>query len=64
MRLAVARRNVDSYQLGDRIRLVQSDLLTNLEGCRYDLIVCNPPYVTADAMATLPAEYRHEPPSR
>ncbi len=59
--LAVARRNVDNYQLGDRVRLVKSDLLAGLEGCRYDLIICNPPYVTADAMTALPAEYRHEP---
>jgi HemK-like putative methylase len=27
----------------------------------YDLILCNPPYVNADSMATLPAEYRAEP---
>jgi len=60
--LAVARRNVDAYQLGNRIRLVRSDLLTELAGRRYDLIICNPPYVTAEAMANLPAEYRREPP--
>lgn len=59
--LAVARRNVDDYRLNERIRLVQSDLLAGLGGRRYDLIVCNPPYVTAEAMSTLPAEYRHEP---
>ncbi len=59
--LAVARRNVDAYHLGDRIRLVASDLFTGLANRRYDLIICNPPYVTAEAMAALPSEYRHEP---
>jgi ribosomal protein L3 glutamine methyltransferase len=59
--LAVARRNVDDYGLADRVRLVQSDLFAALEGCRYDLIICNPPYVTAESVANLPAEYRHEP---
>jgi ribosomal protein L3 glutamine methyltransferase len=59
--LAVARRNVNDYGLDERIHLIQSDLLDGLDGRRYDLIVCNPPYVTADSMATLPAEYRHEP---
>lgn len=59
--LAVARRNVADYELEDRVHLIQSDLLDGLHGRRYDLIICNPPYVTADSMAALPAEYRHEP---
>jgi ribosomal protein L3 glutamine methyltransferase len=59
--LAVARRNVTDYGLGERIHLIQSDLLDGLHDRRYDLIICNPPYVTADSMAALPAEYRHEP---
>jgi ribosomal protein L3 glutamine methyltransferase len=59
--LAVARRNVDDYHLGDRIRLVHSDLFDGLASHRYDIILCNPPYVTAEAMAALPPEYRHEP---
>jgi len=59
--LAVARRNVHEYGLRERVRLVQSDLFAKLAGERYQLIVCNPPYVPAAAMRALPAEYRHEP---
>jgi ribosomal protein L3 glutamine methyltransferase len=55
--LAVARKNVAGRP---RIRLVQSDLFDRLAG-RFDLIVSNPPYVTARAMRSLPPEYRHEP---
>ncbi len=58
--LAVARINVDKHGLGPRIRLFHSDLLEAAQG-PYDLIVCNPPYVNAQSMAALPAEYRAEP---
>jgi ribosomal protein L3 glutamine methyltransferase len=60
--LAVAQRNVRDYGLDGRINLVRSDLFGNLPEKRYDLIVCNPPYVTTAAMEGLPPEYRHEPP--
>lgn len=59
--LAVAQRNVSEYGLADRINLVRSDLFDNLPAKSYDLIVSNPPYVTALAMEALPREYRHEP---
>jgi len=59
--LTVAQRNVAHYGLADRINLIRSDLFSNLAGKSYDLIISNPPYVTAVAMANLPAEYRHEP---
>lgn len=57
--LAVAAINVEQYH--SAVRLVQSDMFSGLHGQRYDLIVCNPPYVDADDMAALPHEYRHEP---
>ena len=59
--LEVARRNVARYELQKRIRLVKSDLFDKLEGRKYDLIVCNPPYVTTRSMKKLPTEYRREP---
>ena len=59
--LEVAEKNVADYGLESRINLVRSDLFTGLAGRRYDLIVSNPPYVSAASMAALPDEYRHEP---
>ncbi len=59
--LAVARRNVDDYGLGEQVRLVASDVFNGLDDRRYDLIISNPPYVTTASMADLPPEYRHEP---
>ncbi len=58
--LAVARINVDKHQLQDRVTLLASDGLAAVSG-PYDLILCNPPYVNAQSMAALPAEYRAEP---
>jgi ribosomal protein L3 glutamine methyltransferase len=59
--LQVARRNVKEYALNERVRLVRTDLFDRLAGCRYDLILSNPPYVNAAAMRALPREYRREP---
>ena len=59
--LAVARRNVADYGLEQQVRLVRSDVFARLGKRRYDLIISNPPYVTAAAMAALPEEYRREP---
>jgi ribosomal protein L3 glutamine methyltransferase len=59
--LQVATRNVDEYKLEERIALFEGDLFTPLPERRYDVIITNPPYVNADSMAALPAEYRHEP---
>lgn len=59
--LAVAHRNVATYELDRRVELLQSDLFAALTGRRYDLILTNPPYVDTVDMAALPPEYRHEP---
>ena len=60
--LQVARRNVDDYELGARINLVESDLYTKLASTqKYDLIISNPPYVNTASMSKLPQEYLQEP---
>ncbi|MBB5393072.1 MULTISPECIES: 50S ribosomal protein L3 N(5)-glutamine methyltransferase [unclassified Herbaspirillum] len=59
--LQVARRNVDDYELGERINLVESDLYAKLPARQYDLIISNPPYVNAGSMSKLPKEYLQEP---
>jgi ribosomal protein L3 glutamine methyltransferase len=59
--LTVARRNVDEYDLGQRIYLKQADLFGGLSGRRYDLVLANPPYVSAEVLAAFPPEYAAEP---
>jgi len=60
--LAVARDNVATYELEDRVTLFQSDVFDGIPAERqYDLIVSNPPYVDANDFDSMPAEYQHEP---
>jgi ribosomal protein L3 glutamine methyltransferase len=59
--LAVAALNVQRHGLQERIALAQGDGLAAIGDESFDLILCNPPYVNAEAMADLPPEYRAEP---
>ncbi|HQS58533.1 MAG: ribosomal protein L3 N(5)-glutamine methyltransferase [Gallionellales bacterium 35-53-114] len=59
--LQVAQRNVSDYHLPEQVHLIQSDLFAQLSGKKYDIIISNPPYVDAEAVAALPQEYLHEP---
>lgn len=59
--LALAAENLKDYGLQGRVNLIQSDLFSELEGKRYDLIITNPPYVPEDEAAALPLEFGHEP---
>jgi ribosomal protein L3 glutamine methyltransferase len=58
--LAVAHINVARHGVQDRVTLTESDGLQNAEGV-FDLILCNPPYVNAQSMSELPAEFKAEP---
>jgi ribosomal protein L3 glutamine methyltransferase len=59
--LEVAADNVRRHRLRSRVRLVRSDVYAGIGRRRYDIIVSNPPYVSAREMRALPREYRHEP---
>lgn len=59
--LEVARKNIEKYELGQRVHTIHSDLFSSLSGVHYDLIVCNPPYVDAENIQKMSEEYRHEP---
>ncbi|QWD87545.1 50S ribosomal protein L3 N(5)-glutamine methyltransferase [Polynucleobacter paludilacus] len=63
--LALASRNLDRHGLSEQIDLLNGDLWEALpepnEEDRFDLIICNPPYVNAESMSKLPAEYLAEP---
>jgi release factor glutamine methyltransferase len=58
--LALARENAASLTLSDRVRLVKSNLLENVEGT-FDLIVANLPYISTQQRHTLSREVLHDP---
>lgn len=59
--LEVAQRNVARHHMDSAVKLIESDLFTQLGGRSYDVIVSNPPYVGTEELASLPPEYQHEP---
>lgn len=59
--LAVAEHNIYGHDLAHRVYPIQSDLFSQLSGQKYNLIVCNPPYVDKEDMDDLPIEFTHEP---
>ena len=61
--IAVAKENAASVGavIANRIRVIESDLFAALDGERYDLILCNPPYVPTAELDAAPPEFHHEP---
>ena len=62
--LALARENAEALGLSGRVRLLQSDWFAALDpAARFDLVVANPPYLSArETAAALPEVREHEPP--
>ena len=59
--LEVARINCREHDLERYLTLYESDLFDDIPAQKFDLIVCNPPYVDADDMGKLTEEFRFEP---
>ncbi len=58
----LARRNIQKHGLQGRIAVHVGDVTVAREYAdRFDLILCNPPYVDAVDMRTLPDEFKAEP---
>lgn len=59
--LNVAQQNIALHNCANQVHAIESDLFSALEGRKYDIIISNPPYVSAEDMAALPSEFTHEP---
>ncbi|MFM8152961.1 MAG: 50S ribosomal protein L3 N(5)-glutamine methyltransferase [Polynucleobacter victoriensis] len=63
--LSLAAKNIDRHNLNEQIEIYQGDLLEAVplpsDEDKFDLIICNPPYVNSESMANLPPEYHAEP---
>lgn len=59
--LAVAEQNIAAHGFSERVVTIRSDFFLNMPMIKYDLMVTNPPYVDAEDMSDLPAEYLVEP---
>ncbi len=66
--LQVAMQNAEKHEVAERIKFFHGDLfeplIPQLDKCQFDLIVCNPPYVTSGEYETLESTVKeYEPPT-
>lgn len=59
--LKVAKKNAISNEVENQITFISSDLFTNLENQKFDIIVSNPPYIKEGVMKELDKEVKMEP---
>lgn len=58
--LAYAAKNAQLHNVAERVTFLECDLFGSLTG-PFDLVISNPPYITAKDMETLPTDVRFEP---
>jgi len=61
--MGVAVENIELHGMKDRISLVNADVMSGLpkDLGKFDLIICNPPYVDHADIGALPEEFKKEP---
>ena len=59
--LKIAKKNAISNQVENQITFISSDLFTNLNDEKFDIIVSNPPYIKRNVIESLDKEVKKEP---
>ena len=59
--LNIARKNATINEVQNQIIFINSDLFTNLETQKFDIIVSNPPYVKTKVIENLDVQVKKEP---
>lgn len=59
--LKIAKKNAISNNVENQITFVNSDMFTNLNENKFDIIVSNPPYIKREVIESLDKEVKKEP---
>lgn len=59
--LKVAKKNAKNNEVEKQITFINSDLFTNIQKEKFDIVVSNPPYIKKDVIEKLDKEVKKEP---
>ena len=59
--LKIAKKNAVSNNVENQITFISSDMFTNLNEERFDIIVSNPPYIKTNVIGNLDIQVKNEP---
>ena len=59
--LKIAKKNAVSNNVENQITFISSDMFTNLNEEKFDIIVSNPPYIKTNVIKELDIQVKHEP---
>lgn len=59
--LQVSRQNAEKFNIKKNIEFVCRDILSYTTEIKYDIVVCNPPYITEEEYGFLQEEVKKEP---